>query len=167
MKIIIELRMTIKAFLKECNTLKDTYNCPNGTTRPLAYRSGNNRFAMENNFEKYHPNSNYSWKVMSRTNDKSLSYGQYVCEILSRSNLAEKSYVPDTDIATFTFWHWPWRYDFGSRSWRTLGLWTIIVWLSRFDQQMRSYSPDKTWTDWQTDRFIDMHPSFCGNIITN
>ena len=25
-------------------------------------------------------------------------------------------------------WHWPWRYDLGSRSWHTLESWTAIMW---------------------------------------
>ena len=40
-------------------------------------------------------------------------------EILSGSNIAVRSYGPDTDLAMCALWPWPWRYDLhvGSRSW--------------------------------------------------
>ena len=38
--------------------------------------------------------------TLSQVHDTSLGHGQQLCEILSRSNLAVKSYVPDTD-----FWY--------------------------------------------------------------
>ena len=115
--------------------------------------------------------------TLGQSHDTPLGHGQQLCEILSRSNLAMRSYGPDTDfgyVCTVTLtseiwpwvkvrthpsvidnnrvkyypdrtwqwevmartlilgccalWPWPWRYDLGSRSWHTLGLWTTIVW---------------------------------------
>ena len=115
--------------------------------------------------------------TLGQGHDTPLRHGQQLCEILSRSNLAVRSYGPDTDIqyvctVTLTLeiwpwvkvmthpwvmdnncvkyypdptwqwgvmaririssmcalWPWPWRYDFGSRSWHTLASWTTIVW---------------------------------------
>ena len=42
-------------------------------------------------------------------------------DIISRSNLAVKTYGPDTVLGMCALWPWPWRYDLGSRSWRNLG----------------------------------------------
>ena len=40
-------------------------------------------------------------------------------------------------------WPWPLRYDLGSRSWHTLGSWTIIVWIIIHIQQgSENYGPD-------------------------
>ena len=51
-----------------------------------------------------------------------------LCDILSRSNIAVRSYGPDTVLGMCALWPWPRRYDLGSRSWQILGSWTIIVW---------------------------------------
>ena len=51
-----------------------------------------------------------------------------LCEILSRSNIAVRSYGPDTVLGMCALWPWPWRYVLGSRSWHTLGSWITIVW---------------------------------------
>ena len=115
--------------------------------------------------------------TLGQGHDTSFGHRQWVCEILSRSNLTVRWYGPDTDFrymctVTLTLeiwqwikvmthpwvmdnncvkyypdptwqwgvmaqtrissmcelWPWPWRYDFWSRSWHTLGSWTTIVW---------------------------------------
>ena len=65
-------------------------------------------------------------------------------------------------------WHWPWRYDLGSRSWHTFGTWTIIVWniiqrgqfVTELWSRTQSEQTDR-WTDRQTDgrtdRVIPIH----------
>ena len=59
-------------------------------------------WVMDNNCMKYYPDTCTTrlWGVMART------------QILG----------------ICTLWPWPSRYDLGSRSWHTLGSWTIIVW---------------------------------------
>ena len=74
--------------------------------------------------------------------------GQQLCEMLSRSNMAVRSYDPTTDFwydctVTLTLeiwpcqetncgmcalWPLPWRHRLCSRSWHTLRSWTIVVW---------------------------------------
>ena len=51
-----------------------------------------------------------------------------LCDILSRSNMAARSYGPDTALGMCALWPWHGRYDHGSRSWHTLESWTISVW---------------------------------------
>ena len=50
-----------------------------------------------------------------------------LCDILSRCNMAARSYGPDTVLGMCALWPWLWIYDLGSRSWHTLGSWTTIV----------------------------------------
>ena len=50
------------------------------------------------------------------------------CDILSRSNMAVRSYGPDMVLGNFALCPWYLRYDLGSRLWHILGSWTIIVW---------------------------------------
>ena len=57
-------------------------------------------WVMDNNFVKYYPDPTWQWGVMARTRISS------ICAL----------------------WPWPRRYDPRSRSWHTLGSWTIIVW---------------------------------------
>ena len=57
-------------------------------------------WVMDNNCVKYYPDPTWQWGVMARTRISSM------CAL----------------------WPWPWRYDLGSKSWHTLGLWTTIVW---------------------------------------
>ena len=101
---------------------------------------------MDNNCVKYYPN--WQWGVMAQTrifgmcslwhwpwrydlglgHDTPLGHGQQLCEILSTSNLAVRSYGPDTDLGMCALWPWNKRYNLGSRSWHTLVSWTIMVW---------------------------------------
>ena len=57
-------------------------------------------WVMDNNCVKYYPDPTWQWGVIARTRISS------ICAL----------------------WPWPWRYDLGSKSWHTLGLWTTIVW---------------------------------------
>ena len=60
-------------------------------------------WVMDNNCVKYYPDPTWQWGVIARTRISSIG----------------------------ALWPWPWRYDLGSRSWRswhTLGSWTAIVW---------------------------------------
>ena len=81
----------------------------------------------------YYQDPTWQWEVMTRTrfwvcvhcdldpgdmtvgqgHDTSCGYGQQFCELLSRSNLAIRSYDPDTDFGyvctmTLTLEIWPW-----------------------------------------------------------
>ena len=112
---------------------------------------------------KYYPDLTWQWgehgfpvyvhrdldlrdMILGQDYDTPLVRGQQLCKILSRSNLAVRSYGPDEDFQYM--WPWHWRYDLGSRSWHTLGSWTTNVW--NFIQiqllALRSYVPD---TDFQ------------------
>ena len=83
---------------------------------------------LDNKCVKYYPDPTLQWGVMARThincdldlwnmtlcqgNDTPLGHGQQLSEILSRSNLAVRSYGPDTDFGyvctvTLTFEIWP------------------------------------------------------------
>ena len=67
------------------------------------------------------------WDItLCQGHDQPFSNGQQLCEILSRANMTEKSYGPDTDFGyvRYALWPWPWRYDLGSKSWQYLGQWT-------------------------------------------
>ena len=59
-----------------------------------------NPWVIDNNCEKYYPDQISQWGVMAQT--------QF--------------------LGMCPLWHWPWRFDLGSRSWQTLGSWTTIVW---------------------------------------
>ena len=99
---------------------------------------------MDNNSVKYHPYPSYLLKVMVRKQifamcklpgmTLNLAIWPWVlimiwmCDILSRSNMAVRSYGQDTVIGMCALCTWPCRHDLGSRSLHTLGLWTIIVW---------------------------------------
>ena len=88
---------------------------------------------MDNNCEKYYLDPTWQWRVMAGTQillcvhfdldlggmtlgqvrDTPLGHGQQLCEILSRSNMAVRSYGPDTDFGyvctvTLTLEVWPW-----------------------------------------------------------
>ena len=73
-----------------------------------------------------HCNLDLGGMTLGQSHGTPFGHGQHLWEILSRSNMAVKSYGPDTDFGYV--WPWPWRYDLGSRSWHTLGSWTTIVW---------------------------------------
>ena len=102
-------------------------------------------WVMDNNCVKYYLDPTWQRGVMARTRILGMcalwpwprrydlgsrswhilgSWTIHVCEILSRSNLAVRSYDPDFE---WVLWPWPWRYDLGSRSWHTLRSWTTIV----------------------------------------
>ena len=95
---------------------------------------------MENTCVKYYLNPTWHWGVMARTRISGM------CAL----------------------WHWPWRYDLGSRSWHTFGTWTIIVWniiqrgqfVTELWSRTQSEQTDR-WTDRQTDgrtdRVIPIH----------
>ena len=70
---------------------------------------------LDNNYVKCHPNLSHSWKVTAWTNDTPFGHGKQLCEISSRSNMAVRSYGPNTDfgytskcIRTLTLEMWPW-----------------------------------------------------------
>ena len=88
-------------------------------------------WVMDNNCLKYYPDPTWQWGVTARTwnlgmcvlwpwpwrydlgqgYDTSLGHGQQLCEILYRSNMAVRSYGPDTDfgyVCTVTLEIWPW-----------------------------------------------------------
>ena len=90
-------------------------------------------WVMDNNCVKYYLDPTWQWGVLARTqiwvclqcdldlgdmtlgqsHDTPLGQGQQLCEILSRSNLAVRSYGPDTDFhyvctVTLTLGIWPW-----------------------------------------------------------
>ena len=89
--------------------------------------------AMDNNCEKYYLDPTWQWRVMARTHIfcyvctltltlevwpwikvmTHLGYGQQLCEILSRSNMAVRSYGPDMEFGyvctvTLALEVWPW-----------------------------------------------------------
>ena len=99
---------------------------------------------MDNNCEKYYLDPTWQWRVMARTHIfcyvctltltlevwpwvkvmTPLGHGQQLCEILSRSNMAMRSYGPDTEFVyvctvtlTLDIWLWvkvmtyPWVMD--------------------------------------------------------
>ena len=57
-------------------------------------------WVMENKCVRYYPYPTRQWGVITRT----------------------------WILGMWALWHWPWKYDLGSRSWHTLGSWTTIVW---------------------------------------
>ena len=59
--------------------------------------------------------------TLTQDHDTPLGHGQQLCKILTRSNMAARSYSPDIDFDyVFTKWPWPWRYDHWPESWHTL-----------------------------------------------
>ena len=101
-----------------------------------------------------------------------LGHGQQLREILYRSNLAVRSYCPDTDfryvsIVTLTWEIWPfvkvmthpWVMDnncvkyypdltwqWGLMAWaRILGIWALWPWLRRYDLLSRSWHTLRSW----------------------
>ena len=94
---------------------------------------------MDNNCVKYHPDPSYRLKAMTLNifpwvncdldlSDMTLSQVMIpLCDILSRSNMAVRSYVPDKVFGMCALWPWPWIYDLVSRSWHTLGSWATVV----------------------------------------
>ena len=117
--------------------------------------------------------------TLGEGHDTPLGHGQQLCELLSRSNLAVRSYGPDTDLQYIcALLPSPWGYDLGSRSWHTLGSWTTIVWYyiqigqgstklwpghdvnRRTDRQTGwfLYTPPNFVCGWQTDRVIPIYP---------
>ena len=56
-------------------------------------------WVMDNNYDKYYPHQTLQWGVMAWTRI----------------------------LGMCTLWPLPWRYDLGSRSWKTLWSWTTIV----------------------------------------
>ena len=81
--------------------------------------------------------------TLGQGHDTPWGHGQQLCEILSRSNMAVRSYGLDTDMGLCALWPWPCRYDLGSRSWHTFGTWTTIVWNIIHIQQGDYYIPPK------------------------
>ena len=69
--------------------------------------------------------------TLGQVHDTPLSHGKQLCKILSRSNMAMKSYGLDTDFryvctATLTLEIWPWvKVMTHSESWTTI-VWNII-----------------------------------------
>ena len=69
--------------------------------------------------------------TLGQVTDTPLSHEKQLCEILSRSNMAMKSYGLDTDfryVCTVTLTLEVHLYNLESRSWHTLESWTTIVW---------------------------------------
>ena len=97
--------------------------------------------------------------TLGEGHDTPLCHGQQLCEILSRSNLAVRSYGLDMDFqyvctVTLTLEIWP-----GSRSWHTLGSWTTIVWnyiqIGQGSMKLWQGHDVNRRTDRQTDRQTD------------
>ena len=82
--------------------------------------------------------------TLSQGHDTSLAQRQQLCEILSRSDIAVRSYGQTTDFCFV--WPRPWRYDLKWRSLHTLGSRITIVW-QVIQQGIRSYGPNKIWAD--------------------
>ena len=78
--------------------------------------------------------------TLGQVHDTHLSYGQQLCEILSRSNLAVRSYGSDTDFWYVCTLTWSWRYDLGLRSWN------VHPWV--MDNKCVKYYPDPTLQWW-------------------
>ena len=81
--------------------------------------------------------------ISGQGDDTPLSHGQEWCEILSRSNMAVRSYSWDTDFGykctvtlTLEVWHWHWV-----KVRHTLGSWTTIVWNITYIQ----YGSEELW----------------------
>ena len=91
---------------------------------------------MENTCVKYYLDPAWHWRVMARTRISGMC----------------------------AQWPWPQRYDLGSRSWHTLGTWTMIVWsiiqkgqvVTELWPRTQSEQTDRL-TDGQTDRQTDGH----------
>ena len=106
--------------------------------------------------------------------DTPLSKGQQLCEILSWSNMAVRSYGLGMDLeylcaVTLTFEVWPWP---GQGHYTPLNQGQqLCEILSRSDKWLPSYGPDTMWTDGQTDGqtgwFLYTPPQtlFAGGII--
>ena len=150
-------------------------------------------WVMDNNFLKYYPDPIWQWGVMAWTqiwvcvcpdleirdiilgqgHDAPLGHGQWLCEILSRSNLAVRSNGLDTDFGyvstvtlTLEIWPWvkvmthPWVMDnnwviyYPDPIWqwgvmaRTLflGMCTLWPWPRRYDLGSRSWHTLVSWT---------------------
>ena len=97
---------------------------------------------MDNKCVKYYPNPIAVRSYGPDTDfrficiDTPLSYGQQLCEILSRSNMAMRGYGPDTDLGyvftvTLTLKIWPWV-KFMTHPWV-------------MDNSCVKYYPDPTW----------------------
>ena len=77
--------------------------------------------------------------------DTPLSHWQQLCELLSRSNLTLEVMARCRYFFMCALWLWPWRYDLGSRSWHTLGLWITIVWMTiKIQLDSKEFGPDKS-----------------------
>ena len=113
-------------------------------------------WVMDNNCVKYYPDPTWQWGVMARTrnlgmcalwpwpwrltlgqsHDTPLGHGQQLCEILSRYNMAVRSYCPDTDfgyVCTVTL---------------TLEIWPLVKVMTHprvMDNNCVKYYPDPTW----------------------
>ena len=111
--------------------------------------------------------------TLGQSHDTPLGNRQEVCEILSRSNLAVRSYGPDTDLwyvctvtLTLEIWPWvkvmthPWVMDnncvkyYPDPTWqwgvmdrtRILGIWALWPWTWRYDLGSRSWHTHGSWT---------------------
>ena len=83
--------------------------------------------------------------TLSKSHDTPLGHGKQLCEILSRSNLAVRSY--DLDL-------WDMSLGQGHDIPLSHGQQLCEI-ISRSDKGVRSYCPDTMWTDGQTDRRTD------------
>ena len=148
---------------------------------------------IDNKCVKYYPDPTWQWGVMARTrisvyvhcdldlrdmtmgqgHDTPLGHGQQLCEILSRSNLAVRSYGPDTDFRymctmtlTSEIWQWvkvmthPWVMDkncvkyyphptwqWGVMAWtRISSMCALWSWPWRYDLWSRSWHTLGSWT---------------------
>ena len=89
-----------------------------------------------------------SWPTLGscQGHDTPLGHGQQLCEILSRSNLAMRSYGPDTDFqyvctVTLTLESWPWEgHDTPLGHGQQL---CEILHVFRSNFAVRNYGPDK------------------------
>ena len=109
------------------------YRCTLTLTLKIWVKVMTHPWVMDNNCVKYYPDQTSQWGGMAQTrilgmcalwpcpwrfdlgqcHDTPLGHGQQSCEILSRSNIAVRSYGPDTEFGyactvTLTLGIWPW-----------------------------------------------------------
>ena len=104
---------------------------------------------MDNHCVKYYPNPIWQWRVMDRTRIFGMCFiVTLTLEIWPWVKIMAHHWVMDNNcvkyypgpiwqwgvmaqtriFGMFSLWHWPCKYDLGSRSWHTLGSLTTIVW---------------------------------------
>ena len=70
----------------------------------------------------------WPWRYdLGQGHDTSLGHGHQLCEI-SRPNWRWGVMARARILGMCVLWPWNKRYNLGSRSWHTLGSWTIIMW---------------------------------------